>query len=34
MIVPNDAENIPKSKKRKIDKVIRHIQRLAREGLI
>jgi ribosomal protein L21E len=34
MIVPNDAENIPKGKKRKIDKVIKHIQRLAREGLI
>jgi hypothetical protein len=34
MIVPNDAENIPKGKKRKIDKDIKHIQILAREGLI
>ena len=34
MIVPNDAETIPKGKKRKIDKNIKHIQRLMREGLI
>ena len=34
MIVPNDAETIPKGKKRKIDKDIKHIQKLMREGLI